>query len=553
MKDFKFFIPNAKFDNFEKSFHVAGIASTPDMDSDGEFLDPNGMDLEFFNRYGFVNWQHQTKTNPDSIVGEPTMSKIFKKGEELPDGTTAEKDCLWVEAELYEDQDTAKKVVKLAETLKKSNSNRRLGFSVEGKVLKKDPNNEKRITHSRITGLAITPTPKNSYSFADLIQKGITEEGTEYNEDDREANGGEEIYIVDITNPETGERIVVNQHYEIKIIKALTTDSGSALKKEDVEGDNKEVNAQKQEFYNKRQAKEMFAKTVSSESQLIDIMQILNKLNNSNSMTKISNEAIEKAKTLLGMETEETDLEKAKKKKPSKKEDEEKETKEQEDDETEEDEEKEDNDDSDESEEEDEKEKSFTISDFGMSSVKEMDALIEKAKDLSKLQKTVVRDGKKKNVVYIAKEEDHFQADEIKKAQDVLQTQNKAVIKAIDTFAKGVENQFEFMNEINAKILERLENVEDTSKGRKSFPSSKSIEKSFGSEEFAKSADMKQISISTQKQRLLEIMDTKTFQGTNEVKDQEFAKAMASFEGTNTLPRRIIERLREENKIEVVR
>ena len=79
MKDFKFFIPNAKFDNFEKSFHVAGIASTPDMDSDGEFLDPNGMDLEFFNRYGFVNWQHQTKTNPDSIVGEPTMSKIFKK------------------------------------------------------------------------------------------------------------------------------------------------------------------------------------------------------------------------------------------------------------------------------------------------------------------------------------------------------------------------------------------------------------------------------------------------------------------------------------------
>jgi len=56
--------------------------------------------------------------------------------------------------------------------MKDSGSNRKLGWSIEGVPLQKDPSNPNRITKALITHVALTWSPKNHNTFADIV-KGI--------------------------------------------------------------------------------------------------------------------------------------------------------------------------------------------------------------------------------------------------------------------------------------------------------------------------------------------------------------------------------------------
>lgn len=228
---FKFFVPLeiSKATNKEgkEVMRLGGIASTADRDSDGEILNPGGFDVNYFLKYGFINWHHQSKDNPASIIGEPT------KAEKRPEG-------LYIETELYEDSDMAKKVYGLAKTLSKS-KNRRLGFSIEGKVLEKDPLDETNITRARITGMAVTPTPKNANTFADII-KGIghndeLEFETETKQEVNPNGGNTEVveYMIDVIKP-NGVRVTVDKDFNIKVHKAISTDNAGVLAPNDVEG-----------------------------------------------------------------------------------------------------------------------------------------------------------------------------------------------------------------------------------------------------------------------------------------------------------------------------
>lgn len=228
---FKFFVPleisKAKDKEGKEVMRLGGIASTADRDSDGEILNPKGFDVNYFLKYGFINWHHQSKDNPASIIGEPT------KAEKRPEG-------LYIETELYEDSDMAKKVYNLAKTLSKS-KNRRLGFSIEGKVLEKDPLDETNITRARITGMAVTPTPKNANTFADII-KGIghndeLEFETETKQEVNPNGGNTEVveYMIDVVKP-NGVRVTVDKDFNIKVHKAVSTDNAGVLAPDDVEG-----------------------------------------------------------------------------------------------------------------------------------------------------------------------------------------------------------------------------------------------------------------------------------------------------------------------------
>lgn len=189
MKDnnFKFWVPltirKAKDKDGKEVMKVGGIASTYDEDSDGEFLDPKGFDLKPLMSTGVINWHHQTKTNPEAIIGEPTKAEIKKQG-------------LYLESELYADSELAKKVYKLAEVLQANSSTRRLGFSIEGKALEKDKSNPKIIKRASITGCAITYMPKNPSTFVDIIKGNVDyEEVEEVKVEDSslttESNGGD--------------------------------------------------------------------------------------------------------------------------------------------------------------------------------------------------------------------------------------------------------------------------------------------------------------------------------------------------------------------------
>jgi len=141
-------------DGKDEKWGFKGIASTTKRDTDGETLMPSGFDLSYFNESGLVNWNHLSKENPAAIIGEPTMAKIVPEG-------------LYVETELYKTP-TAKGVWELAKAMsKKKNSTKKLGFSIEGKVKRR---NGTTIDECWIQDIAITPAPINTATWAEIAK-----------------------------------------------------------------------------------------------------------------------------------------------------------------------------------------------------------------------------------------------------------------------------------------------------------------------------------------------------------------------------------------------
>lgn len=161
--NFGFFMPaeivKSKDKDGVEKMQIAGIASTTDEDTDEEILLPKGFDLSYFTESGFVNWHHRQKDKPSAIIGEPSAAKIISGGKQMH-----------VVCDLY-NTPLAKEVYDLGIVLQnQSTSGRRLGFSIEGKVLERDKNNPRIVTKAAITGCAITYQPKNKATIAEIVK-----------------------------------------------------------------------------------------------------------------------------------------------------------------------------------------------------------------------------------------------------------------------------------------------------------------------------------------------------------------------------------------------
>ncbi len=142
----------------EQEMLISGVASTIQTDLDGETLLPEGFDLTYFKERGLITWQHGQ--DPSQIIGEPVAGRIADNK-------------FHIKAKLWPFSPLAKGVYGLMTNLEKSKSNRKLGWSIEGKVTELDPVNPKIVKKAKITNVTLTPTPKNKGTFANIIQKGI--------------------------------------------------------------------------------------------------------------------------------------------------------------------------------------------------------------------------------------------------------------------------------------------------------------------------------------------------------------------------------------------
>lgn len=155
---FKFFV-EADI-NLEKSKNgdkriIQGYASTPAEDRQGESLIQKGMDITDFVDNGYINYDHDNSI----ILGYPTKNtNIDSKG-------------LWVEAELLKGVPMADKIWDLATALKRNNAPRKLGFSVEGKVLERDGS---KIVKAKIYNCAVTPNPVNTEATWEAVVKSFS-------------------------------------------------------------------------------------------------------------------------------------------------------------------------------------------------------------------------------------------------------------------------------------------------------------------------------------------------------------------------------------------
>jgi len=131
---------------------IEGIASTEDTDLQDEIVKKVGIDFSYFLKYGYYNNDH--KPGFENKVGQPTEARIEARG-------------LWTRGYLFKNHKVADAIWELANSLDSSQSTRKLGFSIQGKVLRRAG---KTILKCWIQDIAITAAPINTNTWLDVVK-----------------------------------------------------------------------------------------------------------------------------------------------------------------------------------------------------------------------------------------------------------------------------------------------------------------------------------------------------------------------------------------------
>lgn len=196
-----------KSDAEEERRVIRGYASTPHSDRQDETLIQKGLDISDFVNHGFFNYDH----NNSIIMGYPYPTcRVDSHG-------------MYVEGELLKGVPEADRIWSLAVALKKSNAPRKVGFSVEGKVMERDGN---RIVKAKIYNVAITTNPVNpnctweavakSFNGMDNLHKAL-EAG--YETDPLQMEGGEVFRKEDLEKQLHNLSYVIDNEENKKILK----------------------------------------------------------------------------------------------------------------------------------------------------------------------------------------------------------------------------------------------------------------------------------------------------------------------------------------------
>ena len=176
-----------------KQKRIGGIISTETPDRQGEVVLQSGLEFGDFMRNGWFNDNHSKETT--DIVGYPEQIKRFYKGDRLPDGNQAHANGTWVEGYLL-DTPKGKQIWDLGLALQKTD--RRLGFSVEGKVERragprtiflKGQEGEgqwvgRNIVKAVVRNVAVTNAPVQADSRMEILAKSMIAMEREELEDD---------------------------------------------------------------------------------------------------------------------------------------------------------------------------------------------------------------------------------------------------------------------------------------------------------------------------------------------------------------------------------
>lgn len=134
---------------------VQGLASTSNIDIQGETILPEGVDLTPIDENkGILNWDHLP--GPENTIG------VLTGYSKTPNG-------IFIKGDLFQKHDKAKAVKQIMESLAVEDRGR-MGLSVEGSIISRDPRNPKIITKCRINAVALTMKPVNSDTYASMVK-----------------------------------------------------------------------------------------------------------------------------------------------------------------------------------------------------------------------------------------------------------------------------------------------------------------------------------------------------------------------------------------------
>jgi len=174
--EFRVWNPEVDFikgDNEEayNSRQIRGIMSTPSVDRQGEEVFAKGLDFAPFLQHDHFNDNHDQSTS--AIVGYPEevsySDNLIAKGGH---GVTG-----WItRGYILKGTKRSDDIWDLAKALQQT-PNKRLGFSIEGRVIKRKG---KRIEKATIRNVAITNCPVNTEATWDVLTKSFVDENIAY-------------------------------------------------------------------------------------------------------------------------------------------------------------------------------------------------------------------------------------------------------------------------------------------------------------------------------------------------------------------------------------
>lgn len=149
----------------DKGWYISGLASTPDVDYQGEEIIPDGIDYKtVFKQNGWITYEHGKDVS--DIIGEPVDAYVDDEG-------------FHIKGKLYKNSAKAKEVWDFQNAVEKeTESGRTLGFSIEGPVISRDPMNPNVITKMQVKNVTVTYHPANPNARMEVATKSISTEDT---------------------------------------------------------------------------------------------------------------------------------------------------------------------------------------------------------------------------------------------------------------------------------------------------------------------------------------------------------------------------------------
>ena len=215
-----------KSDKGESSdWYIEGLASTPDMDYQGDIIRPDAIDYKtVFEDHGWITYEHGKDVS--DIIGEPI------------DAFTDE-DGFHIKGKLYKASKKAQEVWNFQNMVSsESSKGRTLGFSIEGPIIARDPADPRVITKVQIKNVTVTYHPANPYAKMEVATKSIDVADLGYEVNPEKMSGisalqrnsvSDAIALLSyVINKEDKDEVLIKAQAEMEAA-GLLNDSSSAL------------------------------------------------------------------------------------------------------------------------------------------------------------------------------------------------------------------------------------------------------------------------------------------------------------------------------------
>lgn len=143
---------------------VQGVMTSDDRDEENDQIVPEGMDCSYFLQKGWIKYEHGN--SPTQFIGEPLEVRV---GRFTHPTINKSVNGIFVRGKLFRNRELTKQAVQTIKDLQKSNTDRRMGWSIEGSVQERDSKTGK-IVKSILRNVVLTMNPVNTNTWVEFAK-----------------------------------------------------------------------------------------------------------------------------------------------------------------------------------------------------------------------------------------------------------------------------------------------------------------------------------------------------------------------------------------------